>query len=537
MDSLSRVVLDGRPLTADAVFRVAHGVARVVLPASGRRRIALGRRCLRDALRDHQPHYGVNTGFGSLSRQRIPDSELEQLQRNLIRSHAAGAGPPLPVPIVRATMLLLAASLTRGLSGVRIDVVEQLLRFLDAELTPVVPETGSVGASGDLAPLAHIALTLMGEGHVLVRGESVAAAPVLRRAGIAPLTFAAKEGLALINGTHLMAARLALLRVGWDRLLPAALVASAMSLDACRATDAYLDPRVYVARNQPGAQAVAAELRRIIRGSRIVRSHVENDPRVQDPYSFRCAPIVLGAVVDATAGVWRALEHELGAVTDNPLVFGPRRRGSLPAIVSAGNFHGMPVALPLDVLAITLSHLAGIAERRVYHMISAFDPESHLRPFLTARPGLNSGLMIAQYTAAAACNELIGLAMPASVANLSTCAGMEDYNSFGPRAAAKADRALQLATSVIAIELLCAAQGLEYHRPLRSSPIVEEAHALIRRRVRKLGADRPLAPDIAAIESMITAGEFVSLVELRSKPPGISTGKTRMSQSRTRSKR
>jgi histidine ammonia-lyase len=406
-------------------------------------------------------------------------------------------------------MLCLAASLARALSGVRPIVIERLLALLNHGLTPVVPEIGSVGASGDLAPLAHIALVLMGEGSVIVRGRELPSASAMRRVGLAPIELATKEGLALINGTHLMTARLALLRVQWERLLPAALLATAMSLDACRATDAFLDPRVYAARNQPGANAIAAELRRLIHGSRILPSHRRDDPRVQDPYSFRCAAIVLGSVCDSLASVWSALDHELGAVTDNPLVF-PRaksRRGE-PVIVSAGNFHGMPVALPLDILAIGLAHVAGIAERRVYHMISAFDPESHLNPFLTPHPGLESGLMITQYTAAAACNELIGLAAPATVANLSTCAGMEDYNSFGPRSAAKAERALDLVTTVVAIELLCAAQGLEYHRPLRSSPAVETAHALIRRRVKKLTADRPLAPDIEAIRQMISAGEF-----------------------------
>jgi histidine ammonia-lyase len=367
-----------------------------------------------------------------------------------------------------------------------------------------------------LAPLAHIALTMMGEGRALFRGTEMPAREALRRARITPLVFAAKEGLAVINGTHLMAARLALLRTQWENVLPAALVAMAMSLDACRATDAFLDPRVYVARNQPGASAVAAELRRLIHGSRIIPSHRKNDPRVQDPYSFRCAPIVLGAVCDALTGVWTTLAHELGAVTDNPLVFAEgSRRQPAKAIVSAGNFHGMPVALPLDILALGLAHVAGIAERRLYHMLSAFEPESHLKPFLTPRPGLNSGLMVSQYTAAAACNELIGLAAPASVANLPTCAGMEDYNSFGPRAAAKAERAMDLVTTVVAIELLCAAQGLEYHRPLRSSEAVEGAHQMIRRRVKKLIADRPLSPDIEAIRRLVQAGEFRALVKLQ----------------------
>lgn len=522
MQSLARaprpvrpVVLDGGPLSPAEVYAVAAQTATVRLAPTARRRVALCRRTLLNAAGDGEPHYGINTGFGSLAHRRIAPAQLAQLQRNLIRSHAAGAGAPLSVSVVRGTMVCLAASLARARSGVRPVVIDRLLAFLNTGILPVVPEIGSVGASGDLAPLAHIALTLMGEGRVFFRGCELPTAVALRRARIDPLVFAAKEGLALINGTHLMAARLALLRVQWANLLPAALVATAMSLDACRATDAFLDARVYEARNQPGATAIAAELRRLIRGSRILPSHRKNDPRVQDPYSFRCAALVLGAVCDALDGVWSALRHELGAVTDNPLVFPtPRGRRSPPTIVSAGNFHGMPVALPLDILAIGLTHLAGIAERRVYHMISAFDPETHLNPFLTSHPGLESGLMVTQYTAAAACNELIGLAAPASVANLSTCAGMEDYNSFGPRAAAKAERALDLATTVVAIELLCGAQGLERHRPLRSSPAVESAHALIRRKVRKLKGDRTLAPDIEAIRQLVAGGAFAEISRL-----------------------
>jgi histidine ammonia-lyase len=504
----TKVILDGSPLTHEEVRAVAEGSAEVRIAPSARARMRQSRRVLLKALQDGQPHYGINTGFGSLSRQKIPSDQIEQLQRNLIRSHSAGAGQPLSAPIVRGMMLCLAASLCRGRSAVRPLVVEQLAAFLNGGITPVVPEIGSVGASGDLAPLAHIALAVMGEGRVVWRGREVSSAKALRAARLQPVTFTAKEGLALINGTHLMAARLALLRARWENLFPAALVATAMSLDACRATDAFLDPRVYELRRQPGGAAVAAELRRLIAGSAILPSHRENDPRVQDPYSFRCAPHVIGAVVDTFSGVWLALERELGAVTDNPLVF-----PDAPEIVSAGNFHGMPVALPLDVLGIGLAHVAGIAERRIYHMISAFDPESNLKPFLTSRPGLNSGLMISQYTAAAACNELIGLAMPASVANLSTCAGMEDYNSFGPRAAAKAERSVDLVTTVVAIELLCAVQGLEYHRPLKSSPAVEKARATIRRCVRKLAGDRPLAPDIEALRQLIIAGELTPLVQ------------------------
>ncbi len=509
------VLLDGGPLTPSDVQAVAAGNAAVRIGPAARKRMLKARRALLETLADGEAHYGINTGFGSLARQRIAPADIEQLQRNLVRSHSAGAGDPLPLPVVRAMMLCLAASLCRGNSGVRPLVAELLAALLNAGITPVVPELGSVGASGDLAPLAHVALGLMGEGRVMWRGRGLPARTALGRAELQPLVFEVKEGLALINGTHLMAGRLALLRARWEALLPAALVATAMSLDACRATDAFLDPRAYEVRAQPGAVALAAELRRLIHGSRILPAHRKDDPRVQDPYSFRCAALVLGAVVDSLAGVWSALKHELAAVTDNPLIFpqASGRRGD-PVIVSAGNFHGLPVALPLDILAIGLVHVAGIAERRVYHMLSAFDTESHLKPFLTTHPGLNSGLMLTQYTAAAACNELIGLSAPASVANLPTCAGMEDYNSFGPRAAAKAERAMDLATTVVAIELLCAAQGLEYQRPLKSSAAVETAHAIIRHRVHRLTADRPLAPDIAAIRKLIGDGAFQPLVKM-----------------------
>ncbi|MAY75136.1 MAG: histidine ammonia-lyase [Phycisphaerae bacterium] len=496
------------PLTPTDVHAVAHG-APVALTDQARAAIEASRAALETAADDNEPHYGVNTGFGSFSRQRITQSKLRDLQRNLVRSHASGLGDPLPDDVVRATMLLLAASLSRGHSGVRVVVVERLIDMLNAGVTPSVPEVGSVGASGDLAPLAHIALVLIGEGEARVNGKTIPGAEAMRAAGLEPVELEAKEGLALINGTHLMAARFALLWMRFERLFPAACLAAAMSLDACRGTDASLDPRVYVARNQPGPAAIAARLRELLIGSEIVPSHANaDDPRVQDPYSIRCAPIVLGAALDMATHCRRSLEAELGAVTDNPLVFGGDGTGRPAQIISAGNFHGMPVAIPLDVMAICLSHVAGISERRTYHMISAFDPDAGLRPYLSPEPGLHSGYMIPQYAAAACCNELVGLAAPASVSNIPTSAGMEDYNSFGPRSAAKADRALSLATSVIAIELLCAAQAIEAHRPLRSGHRIETAHATIRAVVPALQADRPPAPDIKAIERLITDGAF-----------------------------
>jgi histidine ammonia-lyase len=506
MPNPAPLVIDGSPLSPTEVASVARAARPVSLSADSARRINESRALVDARLADGRPHYGLNTGFGSLSRQRIERSQLAELQRNLVRSHAAGVGSLLPTETVRATMLLLAASLSRGASGVRPVVVERLLVLLNAGITPAVPEIGSVGASGDLAPLAHIALVLIGEGEILDGpGRPVPCGPALRSAALAPLTLEAKEGLALINGTHLMAARAALLSVDVEGLLEAALLATAMSIDACRATDSFLDDRVYTARNQPGPATIAARLRQLLAGSQIIPAHRENDPRVQDPYSLRCAPVVLGAAADAASYFNHAVRQELGAVTDNPLVFadiGDDR----PPIVSAGNFHGMPIAIPLDTLAIALCHIAGISERRTYYMLAATDSENPIPAYLSPRPGLHSGLMIAQYTAAACVNEMIGLANPASVANIPTSAGMEDYNSFGPRSAAKASRALDLARSVIAIELLCAAEGLEYQRPLRSGTRVERAHEIIRRGVPRLAHDRPPAPDIRAIEQLIAAG-------------------------------
>lgn len=501
------ISLDGGPLTHHAVRRVATGSARVEIAPAVLERLARVRAALERAADDGQPHYGINTGFGSFSRQRIAPAELRDLQRNLIRSHAAGVGAPFDPPTVRATMLVLAASLCRGRSGVRPELITAIVAMLNKGLTPVVPEIGSVGASGDLAPLAHIALTLIGEGEVFSGSSRRHAHEALVSAGLSPVTLEPKEGLALINGTHLMTARLALLRARFECLFPAALAASAMSIEACRATDAFLDPRVYEVRNQPGPAEAARAMRALLDGSGIIPSHASpDDPRVQDPYSIRCAAYVLGAALDAARYAFDRLDDELGAVTDNPLVL--PAEGDAIDIVSAGNFHGMPVAIPLDLLAIALSHIAGIAERRIDQMLSAHDPETHLRPFLSPKPGLHSGLMIVQYTAAAMCNEMAGLATPASVVNIPTSAGIEDYNSFGPRGAAKASRAMDLCERVVAIELLCAAQGLEAHRPLRSGPGVERAHAIVREKVPPLESDRPPSPDIESIAGLIADGRF-----------------------------
>ncbi len=503
---MKHVVLD-TSLSSAQVLDVARHHAPVSLADAARQRMASARAHVEAALDSGKPVYGINTGFGSLSRVRIEPDQLCDLQRNLVRSHAAGITEPLPEEIVRAMMLTLAASLSRGRSGARACVVDAIIGMLNAEgggVTPVVPAVGSVGASGDLAPLAHVAHVLIGEGWADYKGQRMSGAEALKLAEIKPITLEPKEGLALLNGTHLMAGELALLVERCERLFAAAVLATACSIEACRAAHSFLDPRLYEARAQHGSVRCASALAKLLAGSEIVASHQEDDPRVQDPYSFRCAAIVLGSVADLFAYVRTRADTELQAVTDNPLVFDD---GS---IVSGGNFHGMPVAIPLDTLAIGIAHLAGIAERRTYHMVSGFDEQSHLTPFLSPQPGLHSGLMIAQYSSAAACNELAGLAAPASVYNVSTCAGMEDYNSFGPRSAAKARRAVDLAQRVVAIELVCAAQAMESHRPLRSGEGVERAIAKIREVVPVLEADRSPTPDIEAVAGLIESGAFCS---------------------------
>jgi histidine ammonia-lyase len=507
MRGVDDLIIDGGPLAIRPLAAAARGQARVALGAGALARLAASRQALEEALARGEILYGVNTGFGSLAQERIDGDRLREVQRNLILSHAAGVGEALPDAVVRAMMILLCASLARGLSGVRPAVCVQLVGLLAADITPVVPSIGSVGASGDLAPLAHVALVLIGEGEARSAGQVITGAEGLRRAGLMPLVLEAKEGLALINGTHLMAAEAALVLADLECLWPAALAAAAMSIDACRGTDAFLDDRVHAARGQDGQGEVAARLRSLIAGSQIIPSHLHGDPRVQDPYSLRCAPQVLGAALDAIRYARGVVERELGAVTDNPLVFAPDLSHTRQ-VVSAGNFHGMPLAIALDTLIVALVHVAGISERRTYYILAASDAENPLHPQLAPVPGLNSGLMIAQYVAAACCNELVGLATPASVANIPTSAGIEDYNSMGATSARKARRALDRVIDVVAIELLCAAEALEYQRPLRSGAGVEAAFAAVREVIPRRTGDRPPAPEIRALGQLIRNGRF-----------------------------
>ena len=500
------VMLDGSPLATADVVAVARRGRAVELAEAARDRMTASRRTVETLAAGDAAIYGLNTGFGSLSKVRIDGEKIQQLQANIVRSHAAGVGDPLPDDVVRAMMVILAASLARGLSGVRPLVVDHLLSMLGAGLVPIIPSRGSVGASGDLAPLAHLALAMMGEGAVHREGETVATTEAMAKAALTPIQLEAKEGLALLNGTHFMSAAGSLALHDLDRIFHAASIATAMSIDGCRASHGPLAAPIHAARNQPGQIEVAADLRRILEGSTIVAAHAENDPRVQDPYSLRASPQVLGAVADSLRMVRTTIEAELGAVTDNPLVFVDGPDGA--AIRSGGNFHGMPLAIQLDHLRIATTHLAGISERRVFWVLSGHDEHNPVTPYLAQDPGLQSGLMIAQYTAAACTSELQTLANPASVANISTSAGIEDYNSMGATGALLTLHAARLARSVVAIELLVMAQAIEHQRPHLSGDVVEEAHRRIRDRIPPLTADRSPAPDIEAMERMIGSGDF-----------------------------
>ncbi|MBM4113017.1 MAG: histidine ammonia-lyase, partial [Phycisphaerae bacterium] len=513
-----RIELDGAPLPLEALARIAAGAAVPALGEAAKRRMLASRAVVERAAAGDEAVYGINTGFGSLAKVRIGRDDLRSLQRNLVRSHASGVGERLPAATVRAMMAVLAASLARGLSGVRPIVVEQLCRMLEADALPCVPSRGSVGASGDLAPLAHVALGMMGEGDAELVGMRTRAGHALKARGIAPLELEAKEGLALINGTHAMSAIGGLALLDAERIFRAAVRSAALAMEASLASDSYLDERLHAARGQPGPSEVAALLRRELEGSKIIPSHRENDPRVQDPYSLRCSPQVLGAALDALRFVRGVVERELGAVTDNPLVFADGERGGRSvgagahaferSVVSGGNFHGMPLAIAFDAAKIAIVPVAGIAERRVSWVLGGADPFTRLTPHLAHDPGLKSGLMIAQYAAAACCNELQTLCVPACVANIPTCAGMEDYNSFGATSALQFERAVTLARSVVAIELLCMTEALERHRPLTSGARVEATAALVRSVVPASTDDRPPAPLIAAIESLIAGGAF-----------------------------
>ena len=448
--------------------------------------------------------YGINTGFGLLANTRIPNDQLELLQRNLLLSHAAGVGDALPDPVVRLILALKINALARGHSGITMELMDGLLALLQHEVYPVIPAQGSVGASGDLAPLAHLSAVLLGLGHVRVGGKMLAASEGLRIAGLEPIRLRAKEGLALINGTQVSTALGLAGLFGAEDVFAAAVVAGAMSVDALKGSDSPFDDRIQQVRGQPGQITVAREYRELIAGSAIRASHLDCS-RVQDPYSFRCQPQVMGACLDLIRNCSVTLGIEANAVTDNPLLF------EAGDVLSGGNFHAEPVAFAADTLALAIAEIGSLSERRTAVLV---DPKmSGLPAFLVNNSGLNSGFMIAQVTAAALVSENKTLATPASVDSIPTSANQEDHVSMATHAARRLSVMVDNAAAVVGIELLAAAQGIDFHRPSRSSRRLEEVHAGIRRDVPFYAADRYFAPDIDAARSWVKSGRFGALLK------------------------
>ena len=495
----------GRDLTLDQVIEVARGRRPVSLDPAAADRMRASRSVIERLLADGTTVYGVTTGFGDLADVRIDPARTGELQRNLVRSHAAGVGDPLSDDVVRAMILLRANALAIGLSGVRVEVVELLIAMLNAAIHPVVPSRGSLGASGDLAPLAHLALVVIGEGEATVDGAGPGdGAAALERAGLTPLELEAKEGLALLNGTQLMAGIGVLAHHDALRLAISADVIGAMSLEAMLGTGAAFDERLIGARPHPGQVASARHLRELLRDSEIWASHrADTEHRVQDAYSLRCMPQVHGAARDALGELDRVLQVEINAATDNPLVF------PTGEVISGGNFHGEPLALALDYATTAVAEIASISERRTARLVDAH-LNGGLPAFLTEQPGMESGLMIAHYTAAALVNELQSLSHPASVDTIPTSANQEDHVSMGATSALQLAAAVDRAEHVLAIEALCAAQALDFREPMRPGVGVAAAHAAIRARLPHRSGDRPPAPEIAMLRELVHAGDLLA---------------------------
>ena len=521
-------------LTLELLQIIHSGGVTLAMDASADAGIAASAAVVQRAAQGQAAVYGVNTGFGKLASTRISEADLATLQLNLIRSHSVGVGAPLQPAVLRLMLALKAASLARGHSGVRPLVIDTLVAAHNAGLVPYVPSLGSVGASGDLAPLAHMTLALMGEGEMLVDGQRLPALPLLRAAGIAPLVLQAKEGLALINGTQTSTALALHALLSFEPVLEAALVIGALTVDAARGSDGPFDPRIHALRGQPGQIDVAQYYRALLAGSAIRHSHREGDDRVQDPYSLRCQPQVVGACLDQLRHAALVLVREANAVTDNPLVFAPApvrpelvegrftqgfdrlspngEAGGerLGEMISGGNFHAEPVALAADGMALAIAEVGAIAERRIAMLIDA--GVSRLPPFLTADAGLNSGFMIAHVTAAALASENKSLAHPASVDSLPTSANQEDHVSMATFAARRLQPMISNTAHILGIELLAAAQGIEFLRPLTSSPALEAVHALLRESCPSIAHDRYLAPDIERAEALVSNGSLARIL-------------------------
>ena len=501
-------------LTLDALLAIHAGGVQLKLDDACRPGIRASQQVVQSAADGDAPVYGVNTGFGKLANKRISKEQLATLQCNLIRSHCVGVGDPLSAPVMRLMLALKAASLARGYSGVRETVVDTLVAVFNAGLLPWVPSQGSVGASGDLAPLAHMTLALMGEGFMLVDGQAAPALPLLQAAGIATLALGAKEGLALINGTQTSTALALHALLSFEPVLEAALVIGALTIDAARGSDGPFDPRIHAVRGQPGQIDVAQYYRRLLEGSAIRLSHLDGDDRVQDPYCLRCQPQVVGACLDQLRHGATVLLREANAVTDNPLVFADDG-----AMLSGGNFHAEPVALAADGMALAIAEVGAIAERRIAMLIDS--GVSRLPPFLTEDAGLNSGFMIAHVTAAALASENKSLAHPASVDSLPTSANQEDHVSMATFAARRLQAMVHNTAHVLGIELLAAAQGIDFLRPLQSSAILEEVHALLRQQVPKMVQDRYLAPDIAHAAALVQSGALARILQKLDDVPAL----------------
>jgi histidine ammonia-lyase len=516
------VELDGSCLTLEQLIAIADRNEPVALAPSARERVSAARAVVERRARGDEPAYGINTGFGSFAEVKIAPDALEELQLNLLRSHAAGLGDPLPPRTVRATMALRANVLAKGFSGISVETLEALIALVNAHVHPYVPSRGSVGASGDLAPLAHLALVLVGEGETLQspvvsqqspaesrRSAVIPGADALARAGLKPIRLGPKEGLALINGTQPSTAVLALALVAAEQLARAADIAAALSIDALRGSIHPFDPRIHDARPFPGQGTSAANIEGLMRGSSINASH-EHCGKVQDAYSLRCAAQVHGAARDAMRFVRDTVSIEANSATDNPMVFADRDE-----IISGGNFHGAPIAIAADLLAAAIVPMATISERRIDRLV---DPAlSGLPAFLTREGGLRSGYMLAQVTAAAVASELKSLAHPAGVDTIPTSANREDHVSMSMTAALKAEVAVARAREVIAIEILCACQAIDLLAPLATSPVLADVHRLVRSHVPMLDQDRAPAPDIVAIAQLIATSALENVCDGRVK--------------------
>ena len=503
------IQLTGNDLSFDHLYAVALLGEKVALAPAAIERMNASRAVVERVVASGEVAYGINTGFGKLASVRISPEQVRQLQVNLVRSHACGVGAPLSEAETRSMMLLRANALAKGLSGIRSQTVETLCAMLNAGVHPIIPSQGSVGASGDLAPLAHLAQVVIGEGQALVRGEVLSGGEALRRAGLTPIALEAKEGLSLLNGTQGMLALLCLALREADLLVDTADVAAALSLDALRGSPGAFDARIMHARAYAGAARTARNLAHLNEGSQIRESHrsAEKDPRVQDAYSLRCTPQVHGAVRDSLAQARQMAAVELNSATDNPLVFARDGAGD---IISGGNFHGQPLAMAADQVAIALATLGGISERRVEQMTNPLT--SMLPAFLTPEPGLNSGFMIVQVTAAALTSENKALATPHSIDSISTSGNQEDYVSMGMSGARRLDRMLSNLRQTLAIELLCACQGIDLLAPLQTGTLAQRAQAAVRARSPKVVADRSLAAYIAEISALIAHGALSSLL-------------------------